>query len=906
VSAVPAPAENAACGCCEGVTVTIPVLVANPPGLGCIDYRIGTQARFKQSVLARLSAPGRAALAGLRKRDDEDFSIALLDAWATVADVLTFYQERIANESYLRTATERRSLLELARLIGYELRPGVAASTYLAFTVEDSPGAPALAPKRVPIDKGARVQSIPAPGQKPQTYETVERIEARVEWNAIRPRLTRRHPIVGSTSDPLLFEGLATGLKPGDGLLLLPDDGGTPTFRQVSKVTLLPTQLRTRVSLEPLPSITLIVGPLASLPALSATQFTAFGSKGISTATIKGPVTSASFDAAAVVSAFRVQDVFAHLLATRPPSPSVFALRTRTSIFGHNAPAWATLPVNQRIGEFGPDTSSDPPDYGFIPGPYAARKDSWAETKLSQYHLDGASTNVYLDSVYSAVVADSWAVLKDGTFAKAYKVAKASEKSVADFTLSAKVSQLDVGTRDGFDSFSIRGTTVHAQSEELTLARLPIPDPVAGIEIELEGWVDGLAVGQSVIVCGELNDMRGVRTCERAVLARIEHVMDSEGATRITLTAPVNSYVRDTVTLCANIARATHGETVQEVLGSGDASQVFQQLILRQPPLTYVKAPIPSGAEATLELRVNEVRWHEVPNLYGRTPNDHVFATRIDDDGTTRVLFGDGKSGARLPTGAQNVRATYRKGIGLEGLVEEGQLSLLITRPLGVKAVTNPLAAEGAADPESLRDARGNAPLTLMTLDRAVSLRDYEDFARAFAGIAKALATWSWQGGSRAVFITVAGPNGAEVRSDSDTYADLLAALASAGDPFVPLQLRSYRRALFRIRGRVKVDEDYIADQVMSAVATALRAAFSFEARAFGQPVMLSEAIAIIQSVPGVIAVDVDGFYRTDDPGQPLGPRLRSALPLAGEHADLEAAELLTLDPAPLDLGVMP
>ena len=59
----------------------------------------------------------------------------------SLGDVLTFYQERIANESYLRTATERLSVLELARLIDYQLRPGVAASTYLAFTLEDAPGA---------------------------------------------------------------------------------------------------------------------------------------------------------------------------------------------------------------------------------------------------------------------------------------------------------------------------------------------------------------------------------------------------------------------------------------------------------------------------------------------------------------------------------------------------------------------------------------------------------------------------------------------------------------------------------------------------------------------------------------------------------------------------------------------
>src|ERR671917_2934877 len=128
------------CGCCEGLEVGTPVEVYNRPGLSAIAYRIGTHARFKRAMLARLSDSRLPALRDLNTRDDDDFTVALLDAWATVADVITFYSERIANESYLRTATERVSLLELARLIGYELRPGVAASTYLAFTIEDPPG----------------------------------------------------------------------------------------------------------------------------------------------------------------------------------------------------------------------------------------------------------------------------------------------------------------------------------------------------------------------------------------------------------------------------------------------------------------------------------------------------------------------------------------------------------------------------------------------------------------------------------------------------------------------------------------------------------------------------------------------------------------------------------------------
>ena len=84
---------------------------------------------------------GERPLADLATRASDDPSIALLDAAAVVADVLTFYQERIANDGFLRTAIERRSVLEMARAIGYELNPGVAATAYLTFTVEDAEGA---------------------------------------------------------------------------------------------------------------------------------------------------------------------------------------------------------------------------------------------------------------------------------------------------------------------------------------------------------------------------------------------------------------------------------------------------------------------------------------------------------------------------------------------------------------------------------------------------------------------------------------------------------------------------------------------------------------------------------------------------------------------------------------------
>src|SRR5947209_11360783 len=151
--------DQSGCGCCEGIEVQTPAQIYNAPGLAAIAYRVGTYAQFKHSLQVRLSDSTLPGLSGLKTRNDDDFSIALLDAWAMVADVLTFYQERIANESYKRTATERRSILELARLIGYTLKPGVAASVYLAYTIEPTFTEPA------PIPAGSRAQSVPGPGE---------------------------------------------------------------------------------------------------------------------------------------------------------------------------------------------------------------------------------------------------------------------------------------------------------------------------------------------------------------------------------------------------------------------------------------------------------------------------------------------------------------------------------------------------------------------------------------------------------------------------------------------------------------------------------------------------------------------------------------------------------------------
>lgn len=871
------------CGCCEGIAVQTPVDHDNRSGLAAIAYRVGTHPQFKHSLLTQLST--QRALQALTTRDPDDFAIALLDAWAIVADVLTFYQERIANESYLRTATERFSLLQLARLIGYQLRPGVAASTYLAFTLEDAPGVP----KTATIDVGLKVQSVPGKDETPQTFETVEKITARTEWNAIKPRL-RQPQVLSPNMAEIQFKGLSTNLKRGDGLLIVTET--SRTFRRVKSVMTDNIAQETRVELEGPSSPVSIASSVYQVPSFRLTT-QPFNNATIQTQVLNSKWNQTTLESYAEVQGWKKEEFSTAIASLQlyqpPPNTGVFAFRSTASLFGYSAP---DRPLYQSKGR--PQRNGD----GTL------KLQPWVPT-------NEAKNQLYLDSAYDGITIGSYVAIRLPGALKIAKVTQAVTGSRTEYGISGKTTRLvidaDWWNADKFDV--IRKTLVYAQSEELALAEIPIPEDIPedlkkGDQITLDRLYEGLAPGHNLILTGEVTNPKGVT---RSEVITIKQVNTVGGNTEIALLQSLqNSYIRKTVTLNGNAVLATHGETVQEVLGSGNASQVYQTFPLRQPPLTYVSSDsAPGGAASTLQIRVNELLWHEAPMLYGQHPSDRSYISRLEDNGKTLIEFGDGKTGARLPTGQENIKATYRKGIGSGGNVKAGQLTTLLSRPLGIKGVTNPGEATGGDDPEPRDRARRNAPLTVLTLGRIVSLQDYEDFASAFMGIGKALATWTWSGQVRGVFVTVAGAGGAVVAPKSQISINLVSQMKKFSDPYIPLQVQSYRKALFHLKANLKIDPDFISETVLADAKAHIKSAFSFETRAFGQGVTRSQVIAVLQSVPGVVAIDVDALYRLDGLG---GDGLIAPLPAQVPQPGVAsiAAELLTLDPTSLhDLGVM-
>ncbi|MDB4923277.1 putative baseplate assembly protein [Mucilaginibacter sp.] len=883
------------CNCCSGISSETPLQVFNRPGLNAIAYRAGVHDDFKKSLLAALTLSGQPALHDLTSRSDDDFAIALLDSWSMVSDVLTFYQERIANELYLRTATERLSILELARLIDYELRPGVAAGTYLSFKLDDLPGAltagvitgqggVGLPP--VLISPGTKVQSVPGPNETPQTFETIAEIYARAEWNALKPKLTQTQA-PDKNAKRIIFKGLNNDLKEGD--ILYISHPKKPGLRKILNVYLDISSQTTWANLDEAPSMP----PYTQPEPVADGSIADFSNKAALESNIIKSIISETWEKEDLIALLKTQgwQITDFLLGVNQvikqlpklDSSSVYVFRKRVSVFGYN--------VIKQIA---------------FDGNIPKKPVQWVD-----WPLDGETEDkIFLDNAYDGILPNSFVAIQKPDHAiedtDVLQVSEVFQRSRTAYGISSKTTLIKFGLNANWydpyasDIGAIREVAVYVESQKLELVETPIDEVVTGDKLELQTLDLNLVAGQIVLLTGSRADLPGVVSTE---LLTIKNIIIENGLTFLVFEQAIKpSYIRNTVFINANVAYATNGESVTEVLGSGDASKPFQKFILKQTPLTYISADTASGAKSTLEIRVNDILWEKADSFINHSPNDKVYVTQLNADATTTVVFGDGINGSRLPRGQNNVKANYRKGIGLGGLVKANQLSQLITRPLGVKEVTNMLAPTGATDAEKIEDARANATLTIHTLGRIVSLQDYEDFARSFAGIDKALATWTWFGQKRGVCITVAASNGQVV--SGDLYTNLVKALLNSGDPNIPLTVKSYNPVFFRLEAKVQIDPAYIAKNVLNNIEVSLRDKFSFKQRQLGQLVSQSEVIATIQQVNGVVAVDLDKLYRSDDNSLALNNLLKSASPLQGGE-NIIAAELLTIDFRPIQLTQM-
>lgn len=826
-------ATGSACAC--GTCMSCSGAAARP---AVADPLIFAHGALKARMLARIGSveiDGERPLDRLSTRDSDDPAIALIDAFAGSLHILAYSAARLSDDSSILRTSDRDALAYLTRMLGYEPRPALSASTTLAFTVSDLVGGPT----RATVPAGTRIASVPGQDEKPQTFETDSDLDARAEWNALKPVVPKAIPAISLTTASITISGTGTTAKVGDPILvyLSPQPGGTNwLFARIASVVRDPEAGSTAIGL----------ASQAALPAIAA-------------------LTGAAFQNRVVI------------------------LAQRAAAFGSTAPNLSLLDAEVR-------------------GPLqdAATLD-WKDLKMNTGASPLANT-VDLDAVYPDAMQGRFAIFSAPSLVQVGSITKVLERSRVGFGLSAKLSEISVDgitlTAAGFLD-KVRETAIFIETARETLAT-----PDADVQMPVAGMTDRLSVvGEALLPPGRKVILTGGKWGAPAgtVLSEVATIKSATAANGATLLlfekALAGRFHSLGLTVLGNGVGASHGETLPnsgvELVGSGDASRPAPRYRLKGSPLSYGPAANARGYAPALAVRVGERLYEEQPGLYGFGDDARAYTVRTVEEEKSEIQFA-----GRLPTGTNNVTALYRVGSGLAGNLEPGRLTTVMTPVLGIAGVVNPVAADGGSDAETLDDMRVSAPQSIRTLDRVVSLSDFEVFARRFRGIGKALATELRIGMRSVVLLTIATTDLQSPIVGSATMEDLRAALAKVGAPRRIVRIEGFTALAARVTIALASDPIYRRGDVEAAVRSALASAFSRASRGFGEALHESAILVEVQKVAGVIAARivslgiVGGPYAVDgrllSPAPTLtGGAFTPAGLLALAQADIVFAEML-------------
>ena len=279
---------------------------------------------------------------------------------------------------------------------------------------------------------------------------------------------------------------------------------------------------------------------------------------------------------------------------------------------------------------------------------------------------------------------------------------------------------------------------------------------------------------------------------------------------------------------------------------------------------TLFSSPVIEGSQ---HIFVDEgsgaTEWVYYDNLIDAGPDDPAYTTFTDENGILNVIFGDNVNG-RVPSNGALITATYRVGGGAAGNVGSGTLITLIktaSNPLtNVTGVNNAASAQGGADAESLDDIRVNAPRSLTTIDRAVTLADYAALAIK-AGAAKAKAQAAVY---TSVNLFVAPPSGdvAPIASAA-LKATIQNYLANRKMINATVLLMDPTYVSISISANVQVLPTFNQETVRLDAEKAVRSVLAYANSNFGDRVTVSEIYKALNGTTGVDYANVTVLSRT-------------------------------------------
>jgi len=776
--------------------------------------------------------------------------------------VLAEHLDAYANEGFLRTATQWESLRRLVAMLDYHPAPPASASTWLALHAKPN--------QHGEIASGFQVKNAPEDGGPPAVFETLESIKVDpalnalrcAEWDKSQAPLTWK-TVKGVLAADFPIDSLPDGISVGTRGVLV-SSHGEPSAIEVGVVaatektlTLQPRENLNTTSTRP-PFRLLLAPTLAARPRLVGAEVIRLDSP----PTISvGSVVAWYLAREKTWKVARVTALDGDRVALRgalPPVKTTLILcsEARAQTEGILAP-----PANQRMAKTLWKPDLEPATAQTIE--VAVRRGSVAiADRITTPHVDRVYyaprqarelgvvlavglTGIEFEGNPGELTSGDWALVEqaEGSRLASQIATVVKGKASVTLTLETPVSKV-IFVRAGFQiSLLSRGydKNTHTSVTTIDTASNRAVIPLAAAP------PSGLVRGRRLIIVAGAE-------ARAATIVEVDAKAMPPTVTVTPAPPPGSQFPRHTTQLLANVVPAGHGETrPPRILGSGDATASSQTFMLEVDDIAFTAdATRASGVRAALEVDVAGRTWTQVDTLARSTPTDPHYTVRMTQNGHVEVGFGDGVHGRRLPSGPGNVRASLRVGTGAAGNLDPGQLQQIARPNPRVAAVTQPLPTSGGGDRETVESLRTNAPASLLTLERAVSLRDFTHLAGRSSGVwqARAFAKPTGFGRRESVEVVIIPAGGSwqpALKASLESYlaAHTLPGVVVTVSPFAPVHL------VLDVTVRV-VSSAFDPEAVLVEVRAALISALALERARLGAPIHRAAIFKIVESVAGV------------------------------------------------------
>ncbi len=823
----------------------------------------------------------------------------ILRSLARSSHILAEHVDVYANEGYLQTASQWDNVRRLVQMLDYRPAPPASASTFL--TVEIKEG------KSGTLAKGFQVKHAPADGT-PVIFESREDLEADADFNEIRLAGYGSSPekLYGKI---LVFDEKIKGLKIGQPVLVKNESKGTLQGRLIAglDVTKEKTTIQlhqplskdsgfvlgdTLVFLNPTDRLapkepgkggetTDMIGTILHLQEEGADLrseeilFVSDGKRMYFRRVLKTSGRMIYFDQAlGSLSLKRAWATKARLVSVldvaersfTDSGKKLYVVRTSGDL-SSLAKTWAAKIIDKGgvlvhfeifSAVYIPVDTDNPDGGGYTYLKLIDQKGLLANPQTLWVMPQGRSWNVdtYLDRGDESLLpktitaempkktsaGDLAAVVSGKQLAWAYlaNVAVDEDAGIADFTVISWQHR-------GGGRFYLKETSIYGHFKE---------------EKRLKGWdINHSSIGGASLILQDPSIAAKLVVGRRLLVERegnvfLKTVLSKIEGTKMTLNPALpwgGEYTVDNTLLRANVVAAGHGEgKPSKVLGSGDATRSNQSFVLKVGEVSFVAdATQPTGVRADIKISVAGRIWEQVGNLNDSEPTNHHYTVQMTEEGYLKVFFGDGNHGRRLPGGTNNVRISYRTGTGSRGNLQAGSLEKIVKPHPLVKAVHHYTDSTGGNDMEGSRSMRDNAPATVLTLERAVSLNDFANLAVSHSSVIQARAFALPPMGRNERIRVVVVPAGSTL--SNDLKKSLQNFLVGNAIPGIDLQIEQYQPLYFVLNVLIRVKSDeYKPDTVKDEVRSRLGTSFSLNQRQISQPLYLSEVYQVVEATTGV------------------------------------------------------